>query len=440
MAMSRRRKAENLGRITATGSTLAATLALVLAATLVSIALTGCAGDVAGGTKTAASAATAGSAPESRLVRGTVEPVVLLTGELVAEDALRLTVPNVNVWPMTVRWVAEEGDEVAEGDMVVEFDNSQLASNLETLRSSVVTARNSLSQSRARASSEYAGAFFQLEQAKADWKKAQLAAELPRDLTSDQEWARLQLDLEKATLEKEKAERGLTATQEASKASIDIERLALDKAEIALQRAERGVEILAVRAPRDGVVQVADSPREDRPYRAGDTTFPGLTVASLPDLDSLYVEARLFDVDDGRVEAGAEVRASLDAFPDEILHGTVRQVAGFAQQEGRRSSRRSFKVLVDLEGIDPSRMRPGMSVKLEVRPQAGEGLVAPRRALSWDDGEAYLHLAGGEKVTVEVGACDRTGCLVTAAGDATVEEGMVVASLPGAGGEEELDA
>lgn len=429
MAMSCRRIGKNLGGIALAGFALASSLAAA--------ALTGCAGDVSGVTEASRSALDAGSAVESRLVRGTVEPVVLLTGELVAEDALRLTVPNVNIWPMNVRWIAEEGDEVAEGDMVVEFDNSQLASNLEVLRSSVVTAQNSLSQARARASSEHAGAFFALEQAKADWKKAQLAAALPRELTSEQEWARLQLDLEKAALEKEKAERGLEATVEASKASIAIERLALEKAEIALQRAERGVEILSVRAPRAGIVQVEDSPREDRPYRIGDDTWPGLTVASLPNLDSLYVEAGLFDVDDGRVEAGAVVRASLDAFPEEILLGTVRQVAGFAQQEGRSSSRRSFKVLVDLEGIDSSRMRPGMSVKLEVRPQAEEGLVAPRRALSWNGGEASLRLAGGASVPVHVGTCDRRACLVTAAGDGSVEEGMALAMLPVQGAQDE---
>ena len=424
MDVNRRKNAKYWGR------KLAWALAALAVSVAWSVSMTGCAGDVAGELSADTATSTA-SVVETRLVHGTVEPLVLLTGELAAEDAVRLTTPNVNVWPMTVRWIAEEGDEVAEGDMVVEFDNSQLASNLETLRSSVVTARNSLSQARARASSDYAGAFFQLQQATADWKKAEIAAELPKELTSEQEWARLQLDLEKAALEKEKAERGLKATQEASKASIDIERLALEKAEIALERAERGVEILAIRAPRDGVVQVADSPREDRPYRSGDTTFPGLTVASLPDLDSLYVEAILFDVDDGRIEAGASVRASLDAFPGEILVGTVRQVAGFAQQEGRRSSRRSFKVLVDVEGLDPSRMRPGMSVKLEVRPHTDEGLVAPRRALSWDDEGAFLELADGERVLVEIGACDRTGCLVSAKGDARLEAGMVVASMGG---------
>ena len=388
---------------------------LLLLSFFAAACLGSCAGDVAGVPEAARPAAPKASGE------------LLLTGELAAEDALRLTVPSVNIWPMTVRWVAEEGDEVAEGDTVVEFDNSQLAANLESLQSQVVTSSNSLSQARAQASSERAQAFFNLEQKKADWQKARLAAEMPKELASEQEWARLQLELETAALEMGKAEQAMAASDEASKAAIDIQRLALEKAQIALARAERGLEILNITAPRSGIVQVTENRQEDRPYRSGDTTWPGITIASLPNLDSLYVEASLFDVDDGRVESGAKVRASLDAFPDEILEGTVRSVAGFAQEEGRRSSRRSFKVQVDLEGIDPDRMRPGMSVKLEVLPDAEEGLVAPRQALGLDGDKVWLQLADGERVPVAVGTCDRLGCLVTGAESESVVEGLRLA-------------
>lgn len=401
--------------------TLASALLLVV---LPALSLGGCAGDAEGGIESGKAVEQVST--DLRVVRGTVEPVVLMTGEIAAEDAMALAVPNVNIWPMTIRWIAEEGDEVTEGNPVVEFDNSQLASNLESLRSQVVTAGNSVSQARAQASSDRARVFFELEQKKADWQKAKLDAALPKELTSEQEWARRQLDLEKAALEKEKAERAMAATEVASKAAIEIERLALQKAQIALERAERGVAILNVIAPRTGVVQISENPQEDRPFRSGDSTWPGITVASLPDLDTLYVEASLFDVDDGQVEAGAPVRASLDAFPDEILTGTVRSVAGFAQQEGRRSSRRSFKVLVDLDGIDPSRMRPGMSVKLEVVPVIAEGLIAPRRALSFEGDTSWLHLRGEDPVAVEVGACDRRDCLISAEGTA-VREGLRLA-------------
>ena len=44
-----------------------------------------------------------------------------------------------------------------------------------------------------------------------------------------------------------------------------------------------------------------DHPWEGRKLQEGDTVWVGMTVASLPDLDSMIVEASLSDVDDGRI-------------------------------------------------------------------------------------------------------------------------------------------
>jgi hypothetical protein len=45
--------------------------------------------------------------------RGVLVERLFLTGELVAEEAVYLLVPNARIWPMRVRWLAEDGIEVA---------------------------------------------------------------------------------------------------------------------------------------------------------------------------------------------------------------------------------------------------------------------------------------------------------------------------------------
>ena len=139
---------------------------------------------------------------------------------------------------------------------------------------------------------------------------------------------------------------------------------------------------------------------------------PGWTVVELPELSAMRVEATLSDVDDGRVAAGARATCTLDAWPDQPLSGTVREVAPVAQEVGQRSLRRAFKVVVALDHTDPERMRPGMSVKVEVRgtPVVG-GLTAPRAALDVAAPAAFL--ASGERVPVELGPCDAHRCVIT---------------------------
>lgn len=85
-------------------------------------------------------AATSGS--EARVERLTVEDVFLLTGELAAVRGVELAVPRIPGMGggLQVQWIAEDGAEVAAGDVVVELDNSRISSTLEEHRTRAVQA------------------------------------------------------------------------------------------------------------------------------------------------------------------------------------------------------------------------------------------------------------------------------------------------------------
>jgi hypothetical protein len=157
-------------------------------------------------------------------------------------------------------------------------------------------------------------------------------------------------------------------------------------------------------APKAGILLVGEHPWEDRKFQVGDVVQPGWTVVELPELAAMRVEATVSDVDDGRVAAGAHATCTLDAWPDQPLSGTVREVAPVAQEVGQKSLRRAFKVVVALDRTDPERMRPGMSVKVEVRgtPVASQ-LTAPRAAL-----DPHRRLPTGGERPIESGHAMRS--------------------------------
>ena len=103
---------------------------------------------------TVAATAESVSARGLEVTRGDFTSHFLLTGELVAQDAVLLVAPNANIWPLTVRWLEEDGAEVSRGDTIIEFDNSQLASKLEQLERSALEAANQLSSLRASVKAE----------------------------------------------------------------------------------------------------------------------------------------------------------------------------------------------------------------------------------------------------------------------------------------------
>jgi hypothetical protein len=346
--------------------------------------------------------------------RGELAREVLLTGELVAEEAAVLAGPSVGVWPLQIRWVADDGASVQADDPVVEFDNSQLLSNLEERRLTVVEAVNRLTTLEAEAAARETETRFAVNQAEARLATARLDAAIPDELLPVWEVDRRHLELQRAELGLAQAERELANQRQVSEAGLEMQRVALARSRSEVTQAEDGIAQLTLRAPRAGIVNLARNPREDRTFESGDSAWPGLVVARLPELGTLAVEARLFDVDDGLVAPGLPVTASLDALPEDALSGRVRSVDPFAQDAGWRSQRRFFRTIVDLERLDPARMLPGMSVKVAVHlPSLETALLVPRRCLEWAGEGPRAVLAGGRRAPVSLGPCNSSACVVT---------------------------
>ncbi len=355
----------------------------------------------------------AGRAEDLVVTRGDFTGMLLLTGELVAEDAVLLIVPNANVWPVTVRWLEEDGAEVARGDTIVEFDSAQLATSLEELERSALEANHQLASLRATVRSEEIEAELTYERMRAELEKARLDASVPASLVSEQETEERRLAEKRAQLEFDQASQHLELERASARARLEKQEILLEKSMRAARRAREGIDLLTLVAPRDGILLVNENEEEGRPFQSGDSTWPGRAIAQLPDLSSMIVEAQLFDVDDGRVQAGMRVSASVDAFPSIDLVGEVAEVEHIANATTTRSLRRSFRTRIRLEGLDLENMRPGMSVKVVVRDEREHVLLLPRQAIGWSEvGSVVVARAGGELQRVRIGPCNRDHCVL----------------------------
>ncbi len=333
--------------------------------------------------------------------RGDLANQVLLTGEMVAEEAEPQEAPNVNIWPLQIRWLLEDGSPVQAGDKVVEFDNSQLISNLDEKRVRVVEAENRLASTAAQGAASVEDAELEVERRRAQLGKAEIDTRVPEGLLAALDIEKRRLELSRARLGLQKAENQLENQRRITETDMEIQRIALDDARAEVVKAQEGSKQLVLRATRTGIVIISRNWHESRNYQSGDTTHPGSIIARLPDLETMIVEARLYDVDDGRIAAGQRVSAVLDAFPDTTYTGTVREIASFATEASRMSLRRCSRTVIDLDDLDTERMLPGMSVKAVVHgPTLHDVLLVPRSALRWYDDGPRVVLANGREVPV----------------------------------------
>ena len=345
--------------------------------------------------------------------RGRFEDRFLLTGQLVAVNSDNLVVPPLPSWQTTIRWLEVEGAVVKAGQKVVEFDTATVAQELGEKRLAWDQARSDLDQSEADRAGQRAEKEFAVAQKSIAVEKAKIPAATPPEFVRGKEYQANQLALARATTELEKAREDLSAFEVSSAETVLQKKIALEKSRRELDAAGQAMDGMVLKAPRDGILVVADHPWQGRKIQVGDSVWVGLPVVSLPDLSAMQVEAKLSDVDDGRIAAGLTVVCILDAYPDRTYGGRIVEITPVAQEAAGRSLRRAYNVRVELDAADVERMRPGMSVKVEARPKVLEdALVAPRAGLDLAGPHPRARLASGQVVEVTLGSCNRDTCVV----------------------------
>jgi multidrug efflux pump subunit AcrA (membrane-fusion protein) len=354
------------------------------------------------------------SQPRTAVVaRRTVEDIFLLTGELQAVRSEELAVPLIEGWRVQLKWLAEDGAEVAAGQTVAELDNAQAAQGLEEKRLRLTQSQIALEERRATLATEAPQKQLEVQKAETDVAKARIEAAVPQELRSRKEWNEKEQLLHKAEADLEKAHIALSTFDLASKAELEGLAIARDIAARDVKASRDSLEHLKLVAPRPGIVIVGRSPMEDRPLEVDDTLFVGMRVASIPDLSEMEVVAFLPEVDDGRVKAGQPVRVTLETNLRRSFEGRVKEVAAVVQ-DGHYTG--GFRVVVTLEKTDPAVMRPGLSARVEViRNVFGNALLVPKQAVDRRDGATRVRRPGaGESTEVRVAACLPLECVVTA--------------------------
>ncbi len=348
---------------------------------------------------------------ELRVRRGQFVRELTLTGELEAARGEMIAVPNLPSWQTSIKWIADDGTEVHRGDRVVELDNSQFTSGLDAKRQAVAQAEQELQQKEAEASADMLQKKLDVEIKQADYEKARLDAAVPKEIVSARDYEDRQIKLKRATVELVKARDVLRSQLTAGKSDQANLVLNLEKARRELQRADEAINALILLAPRDGIVVLKDHPWEGRRLKEGDPVFVGLGLALLPDPSSIRVTAALADVDDRKIAVGMPAIVILDAYPSMSFPGRVAGISAVAQESttNRQSLRRSFRVAIKLDRLDPARMRPGLSARVIIRRDAiRDALLVPRAAIDFSKPQPSVK----SQKSVRIGDCNDADCIV----------------------------
>lgn len=336
--------------------------------------------------------------PEQAIVeRGAFVEELHLTGELEAERAVAIKAPETSIFQMRIQYMAEEGALVQEGDPLLAFDDSGVASRVLDLETRILDAETRLVAKQAELESALKDLEIELAEKVHRAESSRLAASVPEGLLPAKVHAERRLAAEKAVEELAETRRRVAATRKRGEADVEVLRIERDKLKKDLLKAERDADVLAIESPAAGLVVYERRQGTTARYQAGDSCWPGQTVMRLPDLRTMRARFHVHEVDAPLLAVGTPVRVTVDSFPGRELDGVITHVPSMAVRRAEGSRIAVFEVVCSLSETWQGEMKPGMSVRgvVAVDERTDVPLVSRGRVVDGPEGPE-LELGGGD--------------------------------------------
>jgi HlyD family secretion protein len=306
--------------------------------------------------------------------------------------------------------LAKNGSTVKPGDVVAQFDGSLLQRTIQEKKSEVRQAEAEIEQARAQGkiteeqnATALMKARYDIERAKLDVNKGDTVSRI------ENETAKLVLtDTGQRLLELEQKIKSDRTSTEADVAARQRKR---EKALFDLQRAERGLQNLELRAPAAGTINILPNFRaastwgSEQEFREGDRAWPGAAILELPDLSTVHLEARLDESDRGRLKKNQDAIVRIEAIPGREFKARIESISVLAKVDFTSGwpPPRNFDLNLVLVDVDP-KIRPGMTAVARIATERVPNvLLVPAEAIFQRDGAPTVYrLEGSEFIETRV--------------------------------------
>jgi multidrug efflux pump subunit AcrA (membrane-fusion protein) len=348
-----------------------------------------------------------GSVPNISTVdvtRGDFVDYIQIRGDIRPAKSVVLAAPLQAGGELQIVKLVKNGSVVKKGDIVVEFDATQLKQRLMERQSELKTAEGEIEQVVAQQKITAEQRQTELTKAKYDVERAKLDLG-KRDLVSRIEYEAAKLSLADAEQRLKEVDAKILSTKAAAEAELVGKRRRRDKAKFDVERTEQSIGALKLEAPADGTVNILENPRSGGPFgggvefREGDRAWAGASILELPDLSSIHLEARLDESDRGRLKVGQAATVRIEAVPGKDFTAKVDLISVLARVDFSSGwpPVRNFDLGLILDDKDP-RIRPGMTATARIAADRLPSVtLVPAEAIFQKDGRAVVYRLNGSK-------------------------------------------
>jgi RND family efflux transporter MFP subunit len=341
-------------------------------------------------------------------------------GELQSAESMTIAVPFVPVERLKIADVVNDGRHVNKGDVLVEFDQTDLDLQMLEHRSTLEAANQKIAKGELAIGTEKTDIT-------KDKKIAELELEKINEFLPRDQFIYTRRQIIEGQLDKEYTEKKLVFAD--ARLTLKGKVYTLDEAILLLERqqantkigqVERALTSLKLISPASGIVVYANPDFFFGGFtiQPGRTVWIGQTLFNLVNPDKMEAKCFVLEKDAGELRAGQPVTLTLDPFPGVEFTGKVKSIDNLARPVDRDSPVKYFQTIVTLDKNDKELMKPGVKLKAQVR--AGDlktVIVIPRSAVVKKDADYIVYLVKGagqfEPVKVKLGQGDLIQVVVT---------------------------
>ena len=351
---------------------------------------------------------TGGSVPNATTVdvtQGEFVDYIQIRGDIRPAKSIVLAAPLQSGGDLQIVKLVKNAAVVKKGDVVVEFDATQLQQRLAERQSDLKAAEREIEQLQAQQKINAEEQKTALMKAQYDVDRAKLDLG-KRDLISKIEYEEAKLALGDAEQRQKEVQAKQHSTQAAADADLVGKRRKRDKAQFDVDRSLASIEALRLRAPADGTVNILENPRTGGmfggggvEFREGDRAWAGASILELPDLSSIHLEARLDESDRGRLKIDQQALVKIEAVPGKDFVARVDLISVLARVDFSSGwpPVRNFDLGLVLSDPDP-RIRPGMTATARIAAdRMPNATLVPAEAIFQKDGRPVVYGLRGSK-------------------------------------------
>jgi len=345
---------------------------------------------------------------EHCIQKGEFVATISETGELEAVKSRVIMSPFIG-WKyggqVKIIGLLEHGTSVAEGDSIAQFDKSGVLKELREQENNLEMEKANLNKLLAQHKSKLKGLQTELETAEATLElyRVQLAR---HQFESANKRRIKEFEYERQGIETAKIREKLNLNRTVLENELKIQRIKIFRLENNIKDAERALDLLTVRSPLNGMMQILENRRTDQMVMVGDDLWQGYQFACVPDLSEMQVKATVNEADIGKIGPGKKVEVRLDAFPELPFEGSIVKIGKLSYKKNKNDRSKVFDIVVLLEKSDPV-LKPGMTVKCEIfTAELDDAYYVSNDCLLREEGTYYICLKHGnkfEKCEVEIG-------------------------------------